>query len=156
MAIIVSDQHMVAKVPALVGVCIATCRYENLTLAQIIDHTIFMIADTALKGKKPRSPDKFGAVSDIEKANDGREIYLFLSSGTELVLEQGARTSYQMQRALDLISCSKVGTGKAGPIKCVVFLQPAVHSISKTTNDSSGKVQLANINFKMSNAARVV
>ena len=43
-ALIISDQHMVAKVPALDGDCVATFIFENLTLAQLIGHTIFTIA----------------------------------------------------------------------------------------------------------------
>ena len=46
-AIIVSDQHEVAKVPTCDGLCIASIRHQDLSLAQIVDHTLWMIADCA-------------------------------------------------------------------------------------------------------------
>ena len=113
--LILSNQHMDAKVPALDGHCIATCKFENLTIGQIIDNYFYMVASAAMKDEKPRSNDEFGAVHAIQKAIDlGRDMHLFFLTGTGPIFEQAAGTSNQMQRALDLISCSKPGAGKAG------------------------------------------
>ena len=52
--LIISDQHMVAKVPALDLVGIATCRFENPTLAQLIDHTFLQDCRLSSEGQETK------------------------------------------------------------------------------------------------------
>ena len=116
------------------GVCICVIRYQDLSAAQLLTHTVWLIADAAEKGVKPRSPDEHGACSVLQMAYDkGKEIHLFISSGSGLISDQASGTSYQMQRGLNLISSEKLGKGKSSAFKRIVFLQPAIPSIPMPT-----------------------
>ena len=88
-AIIVADQHMVAKVPAFEGQCVAVIRLQDLSMGQLIDLTIFNIVQAVLNEKRARCNDEHGACEVIQQAIEKqKEIYLFLSSGTGLVIDQ--------------------------------------------------------------------
>ena len=79
--IVIADQHHPAMVPAMDGVCIAVIRYQDLSVAQLLTHSVWMVADAADKGVKPRSLDEHGACSVLQMAYDkGKEIHLFISS----------------------------------------------------------------------------
>jgi hypothetical protein len=116
--IVVADQHHPAMLPAVDGVCMAVIRHQDLSVAQLLTHTVWMIADAADKEVKPRSLDEHGACSVLKMAIDkGKEIHLFISSGSGLVSDQASGTSYQMQRGLNLISSDKLGKGKSSVFK---------------------------------------
>ena len=57
-AIVIADQHHPAMLPALDGVCICVIRYQDLSAAQLLTHTVWMLADAAENDVKPRSPDE--------------------------------------------------------------------------------------------------
>ena len=100
-AIVVADQHHPAMLPAVDGVCICVIRHQDLSVAQILTHTAWMIADAASKEVKPRLSDEHGAYSVIQMAIDkGREVHLFICSGSGLISDQPSGTSFQMQRGL--------------------------------------------------------
>jgi hypothetical protein len=64
-------------------------------VAQLLTHTAWMIDDTAAKELKPRSPDEHGACSVIQMAIDkGREVHLFICSGSGLISDQPSGTSF--------------------------------------------------------------
>ena len=63
-------------------------RMQDLTMAQLIDHTIFLITEAALHGKRARSPDAHGACEVIKMAlEQQKDKYLFFSSGTGLLID---------------------------------------------------------------------
>ena len=135
----------------------AVIRYQDLSDAQLLTHSVWMVADAAEKGVKPRSMDKHGACSALQLAIDkGKEIHLFLSSGSGLISDQASGTSYQMQRGLDLISSEKLGKGKSCVFKRIVFLQPAIPSIPLPTDKTEMKERLAMLDIEMANAARLI
>ena len=156
-AIVIADQHHPAMVPALDGVCICVIRYQDLSAAQLLTHTVWLIADAAEKGVKPRSPDEHQACSVLQMAYDkGKEIHLFISSGSGLISDQASGTSYQMQRGLNLSSSEKLGKGKSSVFKRIVFLQPAIPSIPMPTEKTEMKERLAMLEIETANAARLI
>jgi hypothetical protein len=156
-AIVIADQHFPSMVPAMNGVCICVIRHQDLSAAQLLTHTIWMLADAAESNVKPRSADEFGAASALQVAYEReKEIHIFLTSGTGLVSDQAAGTSYQMQRGLRLISDDKLGRGKSSLFKRLIFLQPAIPSIDFAKEDTSIKDKLAIYEIEMSNAARLL
>ena len=156
-AIVIADQHHPAMLPALDGVCIHVIRYQDLSAAQLLTHTIWMLADSAENDVKPRSPDEHGACSVLQIAYEkGKDIHIFISSGSGLISDQAAGTSYQMQRGLNLISNEKLGKCKSNLFKRIIFLQPAIPSIPMPTVQTSIKEKLAMIEIEMSNAARLL
>jgi hypothetical protein len=111
-AIVITDQHLPTMLPAMDGVCMAVIRHQDLSVAHLLTHSVWMVADAAEKGVKPRSLDEQGACSALQLAIDnGKEIHLFISSGSGLISDQASGTSYQMQRGLDLISSGKAREG---------------------------------------------
>ena len=139
------------------GVCICVIRHQDLSAAQLLTHTIWMLADAAECDVKPRSPDEHGACSVLQLAYEkGKDIHIFIASGTGLVSDQAAGTSYQMQRGLRLISNDKLGKGKSNLFKRLIFLQPAIPSILYPTEDTCTKEKLAMMEIEMSNAARLL
>ena len=68
--LIISDQHQACKILAFEGICVATIMMQDLTMAQLIDHTILLITEAALAGERARSPDEFGACSVLQTALD--------------------------------------------------------------------------------------
>ena len=97
-------------IKVLDGVCICVIRYQDLSAAQLLTHTVWMLADAAENDVKPRSPDEHGACSVLQIAYDkGKDIHIFISSGSGLISDQASGTSYQMQRGLNLISSDKLG-----------------------------------------------
>ena len=86
----------------------------------------------------------------------GKDIHIFLGSGTGLILEGPSGYTYQMQRALDLTACKSFGTGKSNPFKRIVFAQPATHNTAMANNDSSMKEMMAHLNLESANSARLM
>ena len=68
--LIISDQHQPCKIPAFEGICVAIIRLQDVTFAQLIDHTTLLIKDAALAGERARSPDEFGACSVLQTGLD--------------------------------------------------------------------------------------
>ena len=153
----IADQHQPAMLPALDGVCICVIRYQDLSAAQLLTHTMWILADAAENDVKPRSPDEHGACSVLQIAYDkGKDIHIFISSGSGLISDQASGTSYQMQRGLNLISSDKLGKGKSNQFKRIIFLQPAIPSIPMPTVQTGIKEKLAMVEIEMSNAARLL
>ena len=46
--LVISDQHQPCEILAFEGICVATIRMQDMTLAQLIDHTIHIITEAAL------------------------------------------------------------------------------------------------------------
>ena len=138
--IIVADQHMVCKVPAFEGICVAVIRLQDLSMAQLIDLTIFKITQAVLVNKRARCSDAHGCCEVIQQAIEKqKEIYLFLSSDTGLVIDQSGGYSYQMQRAIDLINCKSFGGARNGMFRRIVFLTPAIPAIQLPKTLHSGR-----------------
>ena len=88
---------MISKVHSVDGVCITSCRMENFTMSMLLDNVIFMVSQAAMNDVPPRSNDEFGPVHALEKAiKQGKEIHIFLGSGTGLILEGPSGYTYQM------------------------------------------------------------
>jgi hypothetical protein len=156
-ALVIADQHFPSMVPAMDGVCICVIRHQDMSAAQLLTHTIWLLADAADCEVRPRSPDEHGACTVVQLTYEkGKEIHIFIASGTGLVSDQAARTSYQMQRGLRLISNDKLGKGKSNLFKRLSFLQPAIPSIPYPTADTSTKEKLAMMEIEMSNSARLL
>ena len=102
----------------------ATISMQDLTMARMVDHTIYLITEAAMKGKKARSPDEFGACSVLQGSLDhDKDIHLFLSSSKGLIMDQSSGYSYQMQRSLDLSSSHKLGGSKGSLFRRIGRLQ---------------------------------
>jgi hypothetical protein len=135
--IVIVDQHLPSMVPAMDGMCICIIRHQDLSAAQLLTHTIWLLADAAECEVRPRFPDEHGACSVLQLAYEkGKEIHIFLASGTGLGSDQAAGTSYQMQRGLRLISNDRLGKGKGNLFKRLIFLQPAIPSIPYPAADT--------------------
>jgi len=155
--IVVADQHMVAKVPAFEGQCICVIRLQDLSMGQLIDLTIFKIVQAALSEKRARCNDEHGACEVIQQAIEKqKEIYLFLSSGTGLVIDQSGGYSYQLQRALNLVNCKSFGGARNGMFRRIIFLAPAIPFIQLPKSDSPLKEMMAKVEVEKSNAGRLI
>jgi hypothetical protein len=116
-----------------------------------------MISDAANKEVKPRSSDEHGACSVMQMAIDkGKEIHIFISSGSGLISDQASGTSYQMTRGRNLISSDKLGKGKTSVFKRIIFLPPAIPSIPYPTERTMMKERLAMLDIEMANALRLL
>ena len=92
---------------------------------------MYLLTEAAIACKRARSPDAFGACEALQTALDqDKDIYLFMSSGTGLLMDMSSGYSYQMQRTLDLTSCNKFGGAKGSLFRRLVFLQPAIPFVS--------------------------
>ena len=78
--LIVADQHMVCKVPSFEGICVAVIRLQDLSMAQIIDLTIFKIVQAVLKEKRARCNDAHGACEVIQQAIEKQRRYISSSA----------------------------------------------------------------------------
>jgi hypothetical protein len=55
----------------------AVIRHQDLSVAQLLTHSVWMVADEADNGMKPRSLDEHGAYSVLQLAiNKGKEIHI--------------------------------------------------------------------------------
>jgi len=124
---------------------VAVIRLQDLSMGQLIDLTIFKIVQAALSEKRARCNDEHGACEVIQQAIEKqKEIYLFLSSGTGLVIDQSGGYSYQIQRALDLVNCKSFGGARNGMFRRIIFL---AHLYSKYLN--IWKVWLGHISLSL-------
>lgn len=156
-ALMVTDHHGLAKVPALDGMCVASCRFEGFTLGQILDHVFHMVVAAWVSGEEPRSSDEHGPVHALHKALQlNKEIHIFISSGTSLILEGPAGYTYQMQRGLDLMACKSFGTGKSNLFSRVVYIQPTINNTVKPNNDMSLRHLMAHITVEAANCGRLL
>ena len=105
LGIIVADQHQPAKIPAYNGECIATIRLQNMSLGQPNDFSLYQLVKAVENDCPARCQEGHGASEVLQRAvNLKLDIYLFFSSGTGLVTDQVSGTSFQIQRALELMS----------------------------------------------------
>ena len=66
--------------------------------------------------------DAHGALTVLQMAvAQGKQINLFISSGTGLIADQAAGYTFQMRRALNMSSAECFGRGKEGLFKRVIF-----------------------------------
>lgn len=120
-------------------------------------HLLFMLTTAAMTKPDPRSADAFGPVHALQEALKlGKDIHIFLSSGTSLILEGPSGYSCAMQRALDLTACKSFGVGKLNLFKRLVLVQPATNNTTMATKDSSVKEIMAQLNMESSNTARLM
>ena len=120
------DQHSVAKVPNKDGMCIANCRLEGFTCSMLLDHIFHMLTTAAIADVEPRSNDPQGPVHALREAILlGKEVHIFISSGTSLILEGPAGYTYAMQRALDLTACKSFRVGKHNLFRRMILSSPA-------------------------------
>ena len=86
-----TDQHSIAKVPSKDEVCITSCRLEGFTCSILLDHVLHMLTTAAIANVEPRSNDPQGPVHTLREAILlGKEVHIFISSGTSLILEDPA------------------------------------------------------------------
>ena len=129
-AIVIGDQHVPSCIPGVNGgPCIPVVRYQDASLSSIGTHIFWVLA--AAWGQSPRvtpvSADAHGPVTVLHRALLlGKEIHVFLASGTGMRSDQGTGYSTEMQRIINLSSSKCFGTGKHSQFKTVVFLQPAI------------------------------
>ena len=106
---------------------------------------------------RPRSPDEHGACTVLQLAYEkGKEIHIFIASGTGLASDQAAGTSYQMQHGLRLISNDRLGKGKGNLFIRMIFLKPAIPSIPYPAADTCTREKVAMMEIELSNAARLL
>ena len=67
-AVMLGDQHSIAKVPSVDGVCIASCRMEGFTLSMLLDHILYMLTTAAMVKTEPRRADEFCPVHALQEA----------------------------------------------------------------------------------------
>ena len=76
---------------------------QDLTMDQLVTHTIWVLINSLLR-KPPttaRSMDAHGAVTVLQMAvAQGKQIHLFISSGTGMVANQAAGFTLQVLSAL--------------------------------------------------------
>ena len=143
-ALMLTDQHGIAKVPSKDGVCVASCRLEGFTFSMLLDHALYMLTTAAIDKVEPRSNDPQGPVHALREAILlNKEVHIFISSGTSLILEGPAGYMYAMQRALDLTACKSFGVGKNNLFRRMVFIQPSINNTARPNNKSSMKEMLA-------------
>ena len=156
-ALMVTDHHGLAKVPALDGMCVASCRFEGFTLGQILDHVFHMVVAAWVSGEEPRSSDEHGPVHALHQAlKMNKEIHIFISSGTSLILEGPSGYSYQMQRGLDLMACKSFGTGTNNLFRRVVYIQPTINNTVRPTNNMTMRHLMAHITVEAANCGRLL
>ena len=85
-----------------------------------------------------------------------KDIYLFLSSGTGLLMDLAGGYNYQMQKALDLTNCNKFGGAKGGLLRRIIFLQPAIPSIKVPSSKTPLKEKLAKVEIEKANVGRLI
>ena len=140
------DQHSIAKVPSKDGMCIASCRLEGFTFSMLLDHIFHMLTTAAIANVEPRSNDQFGPVHALREAILlGKEIHIFICSGTSLILEGPAGYTYAMQRALDLTACKSFEMSKYNLFRRIIYVQPATNTTTRTDNQSSVKEMMAHL-----------
>ena len=116
-----------------------------------------MLTTAAIDNVEPRSNDPHGPVHALREAiRQNKEVHIFISSGTSLILEGPAGYSYAMQRALDLISCKSFGVGKHNLFRRMVFIQPCINNVKGPTNRSTMKEMMAHLSVESSNMARLL
>ena len=157
-ALVIGDQHLLACIPGVDGgPCIPVVRYQSAALSSIGTHIFWVLA--AAWGQTPRltpvSADAHGPVTVLNRALLlGKEIHIFVSSGTGMRVDQGTGYSTEMQRIMNLSSSKCFGSGKHSQFKNVVFLQPALPYLDPPTNKMPPKQQLALIDIESANVAR--
>ena len=78
----------------------------------------------------------------------GKEVHIFISSGTSLILEGPAGYTYAMQRALDLTACKSFGVGKHNLFRRMIFVQPCTNNTTRPDNKSSVKEMMAHLSVE--------
>jgi hypothetical protein len=126
----------------LIGECLRMRTRSMPPLIQLITHTIWVNTNTMLHKPPatPRSMDANGAVTVLQMAvSQGRQIHLFLTSGTGLIADQAAGYTFQMQQALNLCSAECYGRGKQGLFKRVTFTQPLIPYVERPSKHLSAR-----------------
>ena len=107
-ALVIGDQHVPSCIPSVAGgQCIPVVRYQDAALSSIGTHTLWILA--AAWGQTPRitpvSADAHGPVAVLHRALQlGKEIHLFIASGTGMRADQAVGYSTEMQRIINLSS----------------------------------------------------
>ena len=77
----------------------------------------------------------------------GKEVHIFISSGTSLILE-GPGYTYVMQRALDLTACKSFGAGKQNLFRRMIFFQPCTNNTTRPDDRSSVKEMMVHLSVE--------
>ena len=99
-----------------------------------------------------RSMDTHGAVEVIQKAMN-LDIHSFNCSGTGPVTDQAVGTTYQIQRAIYLLSTDCFGKGESS---CIIFVQPAIPYLPRPTPEMSPSQMSVLYYVEMLNASRAL
>ena len=126
-------------------------RYQNASMSSVGTH-IFWEKDPRVN---PVSEDAHGPVTVLNRALLlGKEIHVFIASGTGMRADQATSYSVEMQHIINLTSSRCFGQGRHTLFKNVVFLQPAIPFLNPPTNEMPHKQQLALIDIEAANTAR--
>ena len=156
-ALIIGDQNCPSYIPAIDGECIAVIRLHNLTLCQQIDLSLRQVVKGRDKRCVVRDSDEFGAAEALNRAiNKNCDIYLFYTSGSGLITEQAAGTTYQIQRAIELANDRDLGGVSNTPFKMVTFLAPALPHLPLPDSNSSHADRSLKLDIEQAGAARAI
>ena len=112
-------------------------RYQNASLSSIGTQVFWLLASSWEKDPRvnPVSEDAHGPVTVLNRALLlGKEIHVFIASGTGMRADQATGYSVEMQRIINLTSSRCFGQGRHTFFKNVVFLQPAIPFLNPPTN----------------------
>jgi hypothetical protein len=83
----------------------------------------------------------------------GRQIHMFISSGTGLIADQAAGYTFQIQRALNLLSAECYGRGKEGVFKRVIFPQPLIPYVERPSKHLTAEQRIAKYELEITTTA---
>ena len=156
--LVIGDHHLPAAIPGVNGApCIPCVRYHNASISSIGTHIFWLLASCWEKTPRatPVTDDAFGPVTVLNRALLlGKEIHVFISSGSGMRADQATGYSVEMQRIINLTSSRAFGEGRSTLFKNVVFLQPAIPFLKPPTKDMDIKQQMALVEIEAANTAR--
>ena len=156
--LVIGDQNLPGAIPGINGApCMPVVRYSNASLSSIGTHIFWLLA--SCWGKNPRttpiSADAHGPVTVLNRALLlGKEIHIFIASGSGMRADQATGYSVEMQRIINLTSSRCFGEGRKTMFKTVVFLQPAIPYLDPPMNSMPLKQQMALVEIESANTAR--